>query len=496
VTSRTPPNDDLAEQALIGHILDIGGIPAGVNGLVPSDFHQPTNETIWAAVRSLTDQQKPCDLVSVRDYLQQHGKLDTQGGVPSQSLTALIGTPPIADPAYTAEIIQKHSQRRQAIKSYQRGLQQAQDPTSDLDELLRRTEQDLGRIQGNGQKAERSSWSPVDLAPVLDGTWQPPHPTVGKRSDGKGVLYPGKTHTGIGETEAGKGWFALSGAVDEMADGNHVVYVDFEDDEAGVVGRLLTMGISPRMIDEHFEYIHPEHPLKGRHLEAFLALLHDRQPTLVLLDGVTEAMVLHGLDPLDNVDISTFNTSVVTQLTATGAAELSLDHVVKNGENRGKYALGGVHKLNIVSGASYILENRHPFGIGIKGVSSVKIAKDRPAQLRVNALPSRNNLYWFGDLVLDSHGEGYADVCVFPPIQHQESSADERDDEPTEHMERVAKHLAEQGHVDSKELIETGVKGRATEIRKALNLLIVRGFVSKKRPYELLKPYPPEDQKA
>jgi hypothetical protein len=39
------------------------------------------------------------------------------------------------------------------------------------------------------------SWQPVDLSDVLDGTWQPLQPTVGLRTDGVGVFYPGKSHT-------------------------------------------------------------------------------------------------------------------------------------------------------------------------------------------------------------------------------------------------------------------------------------------------------------
>ena len=34
------------------------------------------------------------------------------------------------------------------------------------------------------------TWQPVDLAAVLDGTWCPPRPTVGRRNDGAGLFYP------------------------------------------------------------------------------------------------------------------------------------------------------------------------------------------------------------------------------------------------------------------------------------------------------------------
>jgi replicative DNA helicase len=62
VPDRTPPNDEQAEQALIGHTLNLGRIPEAVNGLAPSDFYRPVNETVWAAVRDLAEQQKPCDI--------------------------------------------------------------------------------------------------------------------------------------------------------------------------------------------------------------------------------------------------------------------------------------------------------------------------------------------------------------------------------------------------------------------------------------------------
>jgi hypothetical protein len=67
----------------------------------------------------------------------------------------------------------------------------------------------------DGPETSTSSWRPVDLTSVLDGTWQPPVPSVGRRSDGLGLFYQGKTHTVVSETEAGKTWFALAAAIHE-----------------------------------------------------------------------------------------------------------------------------------------------------------------------------------------------------------------------------------------------------------------------------------------
>jgi hypothetical protein len=93
-----------------------------------------------------------------------------------------------------------------------------------------------------------SSWRARDLTAVLEGIWSPPEPTVGRRTDGRGLLYAGKSHMVIGETEAGKGWFALVVSFTELDAGHHVLYVDFEDDEGTVVGRLMSLGAAPAVV--------------------------------------------------------------------------------------------------------------------------------------------------------------------------------------------------------------------------------------------------------
>jgi hypothetical protein len=86
--------------------------------------------------------------------------------------------------------------------------------------------------------AGRRSWQRVDLTDVLEGRYTPPAPTVGARSDGVGLFYPGRLHTIASESEGGKTWFALYAARCELDAGNAVVYLDFEDDEGGIAPRF------------------------------------------------------------------------------------------------------------------------------------------------------------------------------------------------------------------------------------------------------------------
>jgi hypothetical protein len=169
-----------------------------------------------------------------------------------------------------------------------------------------------------------------------------------------------------------------------------------------------------------------------------------------------------------------------------------LDHVIKDREGRGRYALGGVHKLNAVSGAGYLLVNRAPFGIAVTGRSSILISKDRPGQLRAHGLHSTGGLFSYGDLVMTSHDRDRAEIRIWPP---REKEHNDQPSQPTIYMIRIAEALRKHGELKSKNHIETAVEGKATTIREALNCLISDGYVNGCSPYKLLKPYPPEDEK-
>ncbi|OBB95389.1 hypothetical protein [Mycobacterium sp. 852002-40037_SCH5390672] len=344
-----------------------------------------------------------------------------------------------------------------------------------------------GRHNGHSVAHDETqrTWQPTDLSDVLDGTWKPPEPTVGQRSpDGVGLFYRYKQHTVASESEGGKSWFLLTAALHEIVHDNHVAYFDFEDDRGPVVGRLLALGGSPDRIRRYFHYIRPESPMTVPTNKTDVdGLMSEYRPTLGVIDGVTEAMVMHGLDPLDNRDAATFGRMLPRRLAQWGAATVSLDHVTKASETRGRYSIGAVHKLNGLDGAAYILENRRPFGVGIQGVSTIRIAKDRPGQLRKHALPNATGLHWFADLVLDSTlAEGHTEAAIIMP----NSDPSKR---PTRVMARISETLARHPAGLAQRVICDVVQGKTDTIRIALSHLIAEGHVSNSTPHKLLKPF-------
>ncbi|HEX6513957.1 MAG TPA: AAA family ATPase [Nocardioidaceae bacterium] len=359
-----------------------------------------------------------------------------------------------------------------AAEATRRGFptpRQVLDPDSDFE--LGWTEA-IRRHEAEQEDGPPSTWTPVDLTDVLSGTYEPLKPTVGKRTDGAGLFYPGRIHTVAADSEAGKTWLALTAAREEMKAGNAVLYLDFEDDAGGIVPRLLAMGTSRDLVRSRFVYVRPEEPITERGGRAGLRqVLGDLRPTLAVIDGVTEAMTMHGLEMKDNSDIARFGKLLPRWLADRGPATVALDHVVKDRENRGRYAIGGVHKLNGVNGAAYVLENRQPFGAYLTGRSGVYIAKDRPGQLRMNALPGREGLWWYADLVVQSHDPLFAETWIYAPQPKGDPS-----NRPTHVMAKVSKILESNPAGLSKNSIETLARGKASVTRAALELLVAEGY--------------------
>ncbi|MET8401419.1 AAA family ATPase [Streptomyces sp900116325] len=332
--------------------------------------------------------------------------------------------------------------------------------------------------EGPTKEAAPRTWAAQDLTSVLDGSYAPPQPSVGRRDDGVGLFYPGRMNSVASESEAGKTWFALIACLQEINDGNHVLYLDFEDDAGGVVGRLLCLGAHPATVLEFFHYVRPENSPSDIDLIDLAAVL-ETSPTLAIVDGVTEGMSLFGLELKDNTDIAKFGRVLLRPLMNAGAAVVTLDHVVKSTENRGRYSIGGVHKLNGLNGVMYMLENRRPFGIGLTGKSTIRVAKDRPAQIRKNGLPHSSGMHWYADLVVKSESAEFAEAHLYAPTVR-----DEEDREADEDQKRVNKlsakvidALAGAPTPLTGKGIEDRVSGRAVDVRRAVAALVDAGRI-------------------
>jgi hypothetical protein len=257
-----------------------------------------------------------------------------------------------------------------------------------------------GETGSNGQAIEPTTWEPVDLGPYLRGEVAQPRPSMGiARSDGLRLIYPGREHAVLGETESGKTWLALGCVAAELIRGKHVVYIHYEEPDAtSTIERLRLLGIPDSVIQAQLSFHAPMRPAR----KEWLAELIDLAPTLVVHDGVNEAMSLHGADIMAADGASAFRRQLILPFTRAGAATLACDHLpmVRDGSRRDAY--GSVHKGNALDGARIVLENVEPFGRGLRGVSYVFATKDRPGFLRAHGRTSKTpGKTFMGVLVVD-----------------------------------------------------------------------------------------------
>ncbi|MEB4208752.1 bifunctional DNA primase/polymerase [Mycobacterium sp. 94-17] len=319
------------------------------------------------------------------------------------------------------------------------------------------------------------TWQPIDLGPYLRGEITPPQPTLGvARDDGQRCLYRGREHAVIGETESGKSWFCLLCAAAEMRAGNRVVYIHFEEaDPSSTVERLKFLGLSDDTISAQLVFIGPAEQVRR---EWLLALM-EPPPTLVVLDGVNEAMALHGAEIKAAEGASEFRRRLVTPFLRAGAAVLSCDHLPMGTDHTRRDAYGTVHKGNAIDGARFVLVNKEPFGRGMRGMSHVYLTKDRPGALRIHGrqtgVPGKS---YFGALAIDATGSSPELWGFYPPRDTDREGGIEGGDPVAE---AVVGDLAKAGgSVDSFNKLcammrTNGMGYQRTRIRDAVDDLVV-----------------------
>ncbi len=166
--------------------------------------------------------------------------------------------------------------------------------------------------------------------------------------------------------------------------------------------------------------------------QAFLRLVNSRTWTLGIIDGVTESLALEGLEPNANAEIAAWLGRIPRRLARTGAATAVIDHVAKNPELRGRWAIGAQHKLAGVDGCSIIVELLSPLSRAdnepVTGRARLVVAKDRPGWVRQVSTESKIfgtlEITAFPDhsvdaqIVTDANLDAYGDLEIVAEIAH------------------------------------------------------------------------------
>lgn len=356
--------------------------------------------------------------------------------------------------------------------------------------------QDAPEPSGPETQVSASTWLPVPLDAILDGQHEPERATCLLRDDGHGLLYRGRVSSIYGESESGKTWIALLAVARDLADGRPCLYIDFESDAGTIVDRLLLLGATRDQIRDGLQYVRPEARPGLADGEAWERLLSMELGTVVI-DGVTESLVMWGGTTKDNDEITAWVGAFPKRFAArTGAAVITIDHVTKSADTRGRFAIGGQAKLASLDGAGYLVEPQEELAPGKVGRLHVRVAKDRPGDVRAHCGTWRSTDRTQLACVVTVDSTGPTIVCT---VAAPDLSDHKEPFRPTRLMEAISRILEDAGRPLPKRVVEellraAGHTAKNDHLRAAFAALEADGYVSivasgSARPLHLLAAY-------
>ncbi len=143
---KVPPQALELEEAVLGALmLEKDALTAVIDILKPESFYKEAHSLIYAAIRTLFNESQPIDLLTVTNQLRKDGTLEEVGGAYAvTTLTTKVNS--AANVEYHARIITEMAIKRELIRVSGEIQLDAFEDTTDVFELLDRTERALFEI--------------------------------------------------------------------------------------------------------------------------------------------------------------------------------------------------------------------------------------------------------------------------------------------------------------------------------------------------------------
>jgi hypothetical protein len=298
------------------------------------------------------------------------------------------------------------------------------------------------------------SWDVVDLSKL--GDRPAVRPTVG------GIVYPGRRHLFSGPPEGGKTTAAYALALEELRAGRLVLLIDLEMGRFDARDLLVDLGATGEDLGRLL-YVDPETAPTGSTMMELIDPYRESL-SLAIIDAAAGAYALSGLDDQKRLDAERWASLWVQPLRDAGVATITIDHVTKNADSRGKYAIGTERKVGQVDvhlGFEYVGD---PFRRGGEAVCKIVTHRDRPGWLQRPRA---------AELELSSDPETHAISWAFR--QPGETAGDETW-RPTVLMDRVLAHVGRYGYEPvARTTLAREVPGRHVFVLRAIDLLLDEG---------------------
>ena len=166
ITTKIPPSDIIAEQAVLGSMLaDKDAVIKAIEILKPGDFYREDHKEIYAAMLELYGMGEPIDFLTVKKNLELRGSLEKIGT--ETFLATLVDTVPTTSniEAYVT-IVEEKSVLRNLIKVANDIIQMGYAGTEEVDSIIEKTEKKIFDVLQN-----RNTRGYASIKDILIGTF-------------------------------------------------------------------------------------------------------------------------------------------------------------------------------------------------------------------------------------------------------------------------------------------------------------------------------------
>nr|WP_150461681.1 replicative DNA helicase [Nesterenkonia ebinurensis] len=165
--SRTPPQDMVAEQSVLGGmLLNKDAIADVVEVLRGRDFYRPAHELIFEAIIDLYSSGEPADEVTVSDELSKKQQLQRVGG-PAYLHNLAQSVPTAANAGFYADIVRERAILRRLVEAGTKIVQLGHTADGEVDEIVNEAQAEIYTVAENRQSTDYSKLSEI-LAPTIE----------------------------------------------------------------------------------------------------------------------------------------------------------------------------------------------------------------------------------------------------------------------------------------------------------------------------------------
>ncbi len=157
---KQPQSLDMEEAVLGALMVDQEAYALVAELLKPESFYDKRNQLIYKAIQELGTEQRPVDIMTIREQLERNGELEDAGGAPYiMQINMKIGSS--AHIEYHAKVIAQKALARQLITFSSYVQTNAYDPTMDVKDLIQDAEAQLYAISQQNMKKDYTQIDPI-----------------------------------------------------------------------------------------------------------------------------------------------------------------------------------------------------------------------------------------------------------------------------------------------------------------------------------------------